>query len=173
MYNLDDEASLKIVYLLAKQVTRCKTHLFYPGLYPVLKNKWDASRTLPCLVNYPRYFRVTTKKERDFSKGLWTYWSSRTINRICDQSLGHGPFTLCDLQLRFAFSYNGLHRSWWSCHSCILWTLPLSPVQPICCDKKNRSRNKKKNVQCEWGFRILISLPILFSSWKTDFRKKR
>ena len=26
----------------------------------------------------------------------------------------------------------------------IVCTLPLSPVQPICCDKKNRSRNLKK-----------------------------
>ena len=40
--------------------------------------------------------------------------------------------------------YFGLHRCWLCCCSHIAWTLPLSPVQPICCDKKNHSCNKKK-----------------------------
>ena len=37
------------------------------------------------------------------------------------------------------------YRSWWCCGSRIVWTLPLSPVQPICWDKTNRSCNQKKN----------------------------
>ena len=34
--------------------------------------------------------------------------------------------------------------SWWCCHSCTVWTLLLIPVQPICCEKKNRCCNQKK-----------------------------
>ena len=48
-----------------------------------------------------------------------------------------GPFTLCNLPLRFVFAYNGLYRRWWGCRSRIVWTLPLRLVQPICCDKRN------------------------------------
>ena len=53
-------------------------------------------------------------------------------------------FKLCDLRLRFVFAYHGLYSSWWYCRSCMVWTLPMSPVQPICCDKRNRSHNQKK-----------------------------
>ena len=49
------------------------------------------------------------------------------------------------LQRWFVFAYNGLHRNWWCCRSHIVWMLPLSPVQPICCDdKRHRSCNPKK-----------------------------
>ena len=57
------------------------------------------------------------------------------------------------LRLRFVFACNRLDRSWWCCESHIVWTLPLSPVQPICCDEKNRSRNQKKIAQCERALR--------------------
>ena len=53
-----------------------------------------------------------------------------------------GPFTLCVLRLRFVFAHNVLNRSLWCCDSRTVWTLPLSPVQPISCDKNNRSRNR-------------------------------
>ena len=58
----------------------------------------------------------------------------------------YDTFTLCDffwLRLQFVFACNGQDRSWWCCHSHIVWILPLSPVQPICCNKKNRNRNLK------------------------------
>ena len=67
-------------------------------------------------------------------------------------------FTLCYLRLRFVFAHNRLYRSWWCCRSGIVWTLSLSPVQPICCDKKNRSRNQKKNAQCEWILRVSFKI---------------
>ena len=44
-------------------------------------------------------------------------------------------FSDCECDLLFA--YTGLHGR-------IVWTLPLSAVQPICYNKKNRSRNEKK-----------------------------
>ena len=51
-------------------------------------------------------------------------------------------FSDCDCN--FVFACNGLDRSWWCCRSHIVWTLLLRPVQPICCNKKNRHRNQKK-----------------------------
>ena len=52
--------------------------------------------------------------------------------------------------MRFAtaicFFYYGLYRSRWCCCSRIVWTPPLSPVWPICCDKKNHSCNQKKKL---------------------------
>ena len=67
-----------------------------------------------------------------------------------------GSFTDCDffwLRLRFIFSCNGLHRSWWWCRSHTVWSLLLSHLQPICCDKRNHSRNQKKNAKCEGALR--------------------
>ena len=76
-----------------------------------------------------------------------------------------GPFTLCNLWLWFVFAHNGLYRSWWCCHSRIVWTLPLSPVQPICCDKRNRSCNQKKNGQYEWALTLTNKFEPVFFRW--------
>ena len=57
-----------------------------------------------------------------------------------------GPLTLCVIFLiatAICFLLIMPDRSWWCCRSRIVWTLLLGPVQPICCDKKNRSRNQK------------------------------
>ena len=79
------------------------------------------------------------------------FLSSVHLSRIKLQTLSarsHCVICDCDLFL--------LIMSWW-CHcSRIEWTLPLSPVQPctveaICYNKRNRSRNQKKNAQCEWA----------------------
>ena len=64
--------------------------------------------------------------------------------RVCSHS---AIFSDSDCDLFFA--YNGLQRSWWCCRSRIVWTFPLSPVQSICCNKRNRSRNQKKTAMCE------------------------
>ena len=55
-----------------------------------------------------------------------------------------GSFTLCDFWVRFLFAHNGLYMSWYCCRSHTVWTLPLSPVPAIYCDKRNRSRYQKK-----------------------------
>ena len=60
-------------------------------------------------------------------------------------------FTACShcliffwLRLRFVSAHNVQQRSWWCCCRCIVWTLPLSPVQPICCAKKKSSRKSEE-----------------------------
>ena len=88
-----------------------------------------------------------------------------------------GLFTLCNLRLRFVFAHNGLYRSWWCCRSRTVWTLPLSPVQPICCDKRNHSHNQKKS-QCEWALRRRpstvdqgLSIERMLNLWRCQHRK--
>ena len=60
------------------------------------------------------------------------------------------------LRLRFVIASSRLCRSCWCCCNRTVWTLPLNPVQPISCDKKNRGRN-----QCE----RLRDLQDLYSSF--------
>ena len=54
---------------------------------------------------------------------------------------------ICDCD--FFFAHNGLHRSWWCCCSRIVWTLPLSPAQPI---RRIAVAIRKQITQCEWVF---------------------
>ena len=53
-------------------------------------------------------------------------------------------FSDCDCEL--VFSHNVLHRSQWCCRSRIVWTLELSPLQPLCCDKPNHRIRKKRTL---------------------------
>ena len=55
-----------------------------------------------------------------------------------------GPVHTVWFATTICFASYGLYRHWLCCHSHIVRTLPLSPVHPICCDKRNRSRNQKK-----------------------------
>ena len=96
-----------------------------------------------------------TYKRKD-NKAI-TYWITTVSSHNSTAKYSEGPFTLCDLWRRYVSAYNGLYRSWWGCHSRIVWTLPLSPVQPISCDKRNCSRNQKKNSQCERALKTIFS----------------
>ena len=88
-----------------------------------------------CLLSWPGMWQLG-----DLLTGVFSY-----IRWLLGLGFSWGLFTLCDLQLRFFFVYNGLYRSCWGCHSHIVWTLPLNPVQPISCDKRNRSSDQGKS----------------------------
>ena len=79
-------------------------------------------------------------------------FEDRLRSNVADASLGvNGPlglvhtvrFFLIATAICFLLIKNCYIGNWWCCHSHTVWTLPLSPGQPICCEKKNRSRNKK------------------------------
>ena len=99
-----------------------------------------------------RRIAVVIRKKRTVWTGLYAcirnnfFWTIAIANRVNWVALypmgalkarSHCAICDCDLFL----PHNELHRSWWCCRSRIVWTLPLSPEQPICCDKRNRSRN--------------------------------
>ena len=62
-------------------------------------------------------------------------------------------FSDCDCDLFFA--YNGLYREFMMLSQSHSVNTSIES-RPISCDKKNRSRNQKKNVECERAFTIKI-----------------
>ena len=74
-----------------------------------------------------------------------------------NRKLCKGPFTLWELLLRFVFASNEFNRDW-CCHNCIIWTLVLNPVQPISCDKKNRSLNRAVRMGLNSSFTLCVFL---------------
>ena len=42
--------------------------------------------------------------------------------------------------------------------------ISIEPVQSICCDERNRSRNQKKNSQCKWTIKLKNLLKNLYSA---------
>ena len=119
----------------------------YWASFLVLESNWlvNPVHLGSCLC--PAKMSVHLCTRRPYPRMHWNRLETQLASFLFSQARQKNLFTLCDffcLLLRFPFVSYGLHRSLSYCQSRTVWTLPLSPVQPICCDKKNRSRNQKK-----------------------------
>ena len=107
-------------------------------LVPAEKENGSLRSSFVCVLKIRRIRRSVIEK------GKWNVWSTWLNCKNLHLTLRpvHIVWFFSDYDCDF-FAHNGLH-SWWCCRSRTVWTLPFSPDQPTCCNKKNRGCNRKK-----------------------------
>ena len=71
-------------------------------------------------------------------------------------------------QLQLLFTSCGLHKGWWYCCNCTMWTIALNPVQSFSCNKKSCSRNLRVWTGLklyQWGVYFRYFYTFLKGSW--------